>query len=241
MDGIVLGFALSAGMASAFNPCGTAILPSYLAYLFVQAGFDDAASGGGSAPATARRVLVGLWAGLLMTAGFILVFVGGGLAINVAVQAVRAVLPWLAILVGALLVVVGLVMLAGRKPAWFSLPQLMRLQPKRTGRGWATFFLYGLAFATASLSCTLPIFLVVVAQTFAGGFLQGIVGFVLYALGMGLVVTALSVAVALARETVQRWLGSILPAMERLSAVLIIVAGAYLLYYWLWGPGTLVR
>jgi len=105
----------------------------------------------------------------------------------------------------------------------------------RAGTGCGAFFAYGLAFATASLSCTLPVFLVVVAQAFGGGLVQGVAGFAAYALGMGLVVSALSVGVMVARETAERRLRGLLPHIERVSAALIAGAGAYLSYYWILG------
>jgi len=63
------------------------------------------------------------------------------------------------------------------------------------------FFLFGIAFGAASLSCTLPIFLTVVGSAFtADGTGAGLAQFLSYALGMGSVVLALTVTAALARE-----------------------------------------
>ena len=176
-----------------------------------------------------------------MTLGFLLVFTTVGLLVSVAVQAVRSVLPWITVSVGFALIILGVLMLTGGTPRWLGLNLPLTLRADRTRPGYVAFFVYGLAFATASLSCTLPVFLVVVAQAFGGGTAQGVAGFVAYALGMGLVVSALSVGVTVARETAERWLRALLPYMERVSAVLIIAAGGYLSYYWLWGPGTVVR
>jgi len=77
-----LTFAFGAGAAGA-----------HLAYLFVQAGRT-----GGTA---AAQLVRGAVAGSLMTLGFLVLFTAAGLLVGVAVQAVRAVLPWITVGVGA--------------------------------------------------------------------------------------------------------------------------------------------
>lgn len=213
------------------------MLPSYLAYLFMR-------NSGDARPPTAVKpagMLRGIAAGGLMTLGFLVVFVAAGLIVSVAVQLLRTVLPWLTIGIAAGLILLGTAVLAGRTPSWFAINVPMPVQTHKSRQGYQAFFVYGLLFAVASLGCTMPVFMVVVAQAFSGGLAQGIAGFTLYALGMGLVVTALSVAVALARATAEQWLRKMLPLMEKAGAFLVIGAGAYLIYYWLWGAGSLVR
>jgi cytochrome c biogenesis protein CcdA len=67
----------------------------------------------------------------------------------------------------------------------------------------------------------------------AGGIAQGAWQFVGYALGMGLVMTVLTVGTALFKGAVAAYLKRLLPWVERVSAVLIIAAGGYIIYYWL--------
>lgn len=240
-DPVALSFAFSAGAASAFNPCGAALLPSYLAYLFMRTGSGRSQPGvsNGNNGSQAAGPVQGIIAGALMTLGFLIVFIAGGLAISVAVRAVRAIVPWLTVAIGIGLLIFGVLMLLGRAPAWLNVT--MPATMMRSRRGYSAFFFYGIAFAIASLGCTLPIFMVVVAQTFSGGIVQGIIGFVIYSLGMGLVVTALSLGVVLARDTVEKWLYRLLPIMEKIGALLVSGGGLYLVYYWLWGPGAGVR
>ncbi len=64
--------------------------------------------------------------------------------------------------------------------------------------GLLAYAAYGLAFALSSLGCTLPLFLTVVGTGVARGGLAGGLGqLVLYALGMGTVVSMLTVLVSL--------------------------------------------
>lgn len=93
--------------------------------------------------------------------------------------------------------------------------------------------IFGIGYAVASLGCTLPIFLVVVgsALTVQGPF-SGLLQLVNYALGMGLVLTAVSVSAALAHGVLVRRLQRLVPVVESVSGVLLIGAGLYLMYYW---------
>ena len=90
------------------------------------------------------------------------------------------------------------------------------------------------------MSCTLPVFLAVVGSALArSGFVAGALQFVLYALGMGVVMCALTLGVALFKQGTVRWARAVLPYVQPLSAVLLLVAGAYIIYYWLTVGGLL--
>ena len=101
------------------------------------------------------------------------------------------------------------------------------------GQGLIFALAFGVAYAVSSLGCTLPIFLVVVGSSLASGFLQGLLQFLNYALGMGVMVSLVAVGMALLREAALRPLRRLLPYVERLAALFLILAGAYLIAYWL--------
>ena len=102
------------------------------------------------------------------------------------------------------------------------------------GGGLRGYFLYGLTFGVCSVSCTLPVFLVVVGSAVAaGGFLAGMAQFVGYGLGMGAVVTALTVAVALLKEGVLvAGVRRAMPYLHTATALFVVAGGLYVLYYW---------
>lgn len=224
-----VGYAFGAGMVSTVNPCGFAMLPAYLALCL---GMGDPEW---SRRSVVRRALAALGVGLAASAGFVLLFAVLGAAVSAGGRFLIGAMPWLAVGIGAGLVGLGLAMLAGHTPSVGLLAHAVgRL--RRVGVGGAGgFFLFGVAFAGASLSCTLPIFLMVVGSAVAsGGFLAGLAQFVAYGLGMGLVLVALSLATAFVREgLVVGGLRKVLPWTERGAAVLVLLSGAYILYYWL--------
>jgi cytochrome c biogenesis protein CcdA len=57
--------------------------------------------------------------------------------------------------------------------------------------------------------------------------------FVLYALGMGSVILALTLGMAVARTVLVRWLRKVLPYVGIVGAWLMVVAGTYIVFYWL--------
>jgi len=215
-----LAFAFSAGLVAAFNPCGFAMLPAYLSYFL---GVEDAA-GDDAGVGITRALRVGM----LVTAGFVAVFgVVGVLVSNLSVT-IEEYLPWVTIVIGLGLVVLGIAMLRGFELT-VALPKLNKGGDTRTDR---SMFVFGVSYAVASLSCTLPIFLGVTATTFRNSnFASGVSAFAAYALGMGLVLMVLTVAIALARQGLVSSLRSAMRWVNPVSAVLLLIAGAYVAYY----------
>ena len=102
------------------------------------------------------------------------------------------------------------------------------------------YFLFGLSYGVASLSCTLPIFLAVIGSSFAvSGVASSFAQFALYALGMGVVIIALTLSMALFRGAMLGGMRKIMPYVHPIGTWLMIVAGAYIVFYWLTLGGLL--
>jgi len=222
MDGLNLAFAFTAGMLATVNPCGWAMLPSFVAYYLGsrQAGYDE--------QPFVTRLWDGLLLGLLVTAGFLVVFGGAGIAISSGLRAIVQWIPFVALLVGLALTLLGVWLLAG-KSLPFSLPAMnVDLQSRNPKAA----FLFGIAYAFASLSCTLPIFLVVVGTSLtAAGVTGNAAMFFSYAAGMAVVLMAVSLSAALVKGAVTESLRGLLPYVHRIGAVMLILAGLYLIWY----------
>ena len=88
-------------------------------------------------------------------------------------------------------------------------------------------FLYGISYAVASLSCTIAVFISIVPTTLDGAtFATNVATFIAYGLGMGMTLSILTIAVALARTGIVRTFRGLLPHMNQISGVLLILAGA---------------
>ena len=227
--GIKLGFAYAVGAASAVNPCGFAMLPAYLG-VYVSGGNQERDRR--PLPLVARAIMVGLSVSL----GFVVLFGVVGLILGFGAQAiVVTALPYVGLAVGALLIGAGAFMAAGGK-VYTSLAQRLAACIGDPGQlnvpGYA---LFGVSYGLASLSCTLPLFLAVlgVGAGLSSGWLDIIGQFVLYGLGMGSVILALTLGMAVARTVLLRWMRAALPYVGIAGAWLMVLAGAYIVFYWL--------
>jgi cytochrome c biogenesis protein CcdA len=158
VDQAILALALVAGAVAAFNPCGFALLPAYLALLVA----EGPGTGRGSRGAVLARA-VRFSAG--MTVGFVAVFGLFGAVITSLAISVEPYLPVVTVVMGVVLVGLGGWLLAGRSLA----------VPGLAGRGraptwtWGSQIGYGVSFALASLSCTIAPFLAVTARGASDG------------------------------------------------------------------------
>lgn len=234
-QGLPAGYALGAGMVAALNPCGFPMLPAYLG-VFVGTGAAKERK-----PAVAPRVLRAISVSLTITAAFIVLFATAGIALSRGLHAVTQAFPAIGLAVGILMVLLAGWMVAGGT-FYVDLGERAadRLRGVARGTSIPAYFAYGIAYGLVSLSCTLPIFLVIVggAATSSGPG-AAVFHFILYAIGMGLVITLLTVGVSLLQAVVLRTFRRALPFVQPVSAGLLLLAGTYLVYYWLTVGGIL--
>jgi cytochrome c-type biogenesis protein len=164
--------------------------------------------------------------GALVTAGFLGFFALVGLPVSYGVGAIARAVPWVGLVTGAALALAGLLTLLGRQ---LRLPLHLTVRPLRERRLGAM-LLFGVGYGAASLGCTLPLFLTLVGASLGGG--GKITTFLAYGAGMAVVMMALSVLVALAREGAVRAVRPLLPHMTQIAGLLLLASGAYLFYYW---------
>lgn len=196
------------------------MLPAYLALVVLGDGRGDRRRA-----VAVRRALA---ATAVMALGFVAVFGTFGLVIAPLADSVQRYLPIVTVLIGAVLVALGAWMLSGR--------ELTVLMPKpRRGAPTArlgSMFGYGVAYAIASLSCTIGPFLAVTSITFrVGSVLGGLLAYLAYAAGMALVVGVAATTVALAGIAATTAARRLLPYVNRAGGALLIIVGAYVAYY----------
>ena len=227
-DFLPLGYAFGAGMVATVNPCGFAMLPAYLG-LYLGRGEERFAQ-----VSATRRFAQALVVSAAVSAGVVVLFGVAGLVIAAGGYFVVGAFPWIGLSIGVLLVALGLWLLTGHTLYTGFTERLAASLGNDDHKGIRGFFVFGIAYGTASLSCTLPIFLSVVGSALAvQGFLPGATQFVSYALGMGLVIVVLTLALALFKGAVVGLLRQTLPYFQTFSAVLLLLAGVYIVYYWL--------
>jgi cytochrome c biogenesis protein CcdA len=212
---VTAALAVAAGILAAFNPCGFALLPAWAGYhLGGQNGQGDLLG----------RLLAALRLGGLATSAFLVVFGLAGLLFSVGLTVLGAWLPWVGLLIGLTLAGFG-ALLTGRGHA----PGLSLRHAVRPGTDARAVFGFGVAYALTSLSCVLPVFLLTVGIAAGQPAAARLVGFVGFALGMGLVLSLVAIAAALAgsRLTSTRRPARLVP---RLSGAVVLATAVVIVY-----------
>lgn len=216
-----LGLAFAAGLVATINPCGFAMLPAYLSFFL---GLEE--------PGSDRRAGVGatLRVGGIVSLGFFAVFGTTGLLINAGARAIIDWIPYLALGVGVVMVALGVAMWRGYQLN----VGFFKVQGGTAERDTKSVFTFGVSYAVASLSCTLPVFLsVVVGSIASASFFGGFLTYIAYGAGMSALLMGVTLAVALAKHGVIGRLKSMLRHVQRVSAALLVIAGVYIVWFWI--------
>jgi cytochrome c-type biogenesis protein len=216
-----LATSFSSGLLAAVNPCGFVLLPTYLLYFL---GIENLRPG--AQRSSARRALA---VSLAVSGGFMTVFVIIGTVVKLSSNWLVAKSSWLSLAFGVVLIVFGIAMLFGYRLPLTS-PKLDIGQRDRTVR---SMYVFGIAYAIASLGCTIGPFLGTVLGGFStDGVATGVAAIALYGLGMALLVTGLTVTLAIANTGLLRILRSGMGWFEYVSGVFVLLTGLYLTWYW---------
>lgn len=220
-----LWLSFGAGLLAAVNPCGFVLLPTYLMYylgLSGRPGENSARDG-----AVSRALVVSL----SLSAGFMSVFLIVGSISRLFTDWINQNAKYVSLVIGLALVALGVAMLFGyRLP--LTTPKL-DVGGRAKDRTVFSMFLFGVAYAVASIGCTIGPFSGVVLGTIdTSGFAAGLLAILLYGGAMSLLVTSLTVSLAVAQGGLLRVLRKGMTYVETASAVVMIFSGMYLAWYW---------
>ena len=205
------------GVLAAVNPCGFVLLPAYLLYFL---GIDS-----NNQQAPVKRALV---VSAAVSSGFLLVFIIIGTISRLFTQWIELNAKYAGLLIGLALVVMGVAMLAGWKPSFIT-PTIAG----QRDRSLRAMFVFGIAYAVASIGCTIGFLTTAILGSIGvNGFASGVVSIVLYGAGMALLVSTLTVTLAVAKGGLLRVLRNGLRYMDKLAAGFIVLTGLYLSWYW---------
>ena len=215
-------FSFILGVLAAVNPCGFVLLPTYLMFFL---GLE------GSRPDSSQRASLrrALFVGTATSSGFIAVFLVVGLISRLFTSQIERNAKYASLVIGIALIAMGVAMLLGWKPR-IATPTVGGGGKDRTVR---SMFLFGIAYAIASIGCTIGFLTTVIfGSVNRHGFASGVVSTVLYGLGMGAIVTALTVTLAFAQGGLLRVLRNGMRHLDRISAAFLLLTGVYLTWYW---------
>lgn len=213
------------GMVAAVNPCGFILLPTYLMYFLGLQGTRP-----GSQRATMRRAII---VSAAVSTGFLSVFLVAGLISWKFTSWINENAKYATGVIGLALLVLGIAMLFGYKLP-FMTPNLDTggEGPQQTV---TAMFVYGIAYAVASIGCTIGLFIATVfSASERDGIVAGVGNMLAYGAGMALLVSALTIALASANTSLLKFLRGSLQYVDRIAAFFVVLSGLYLLWYFYW-------
>ena len=211
------------GLVAAVNPCGFILLPTYLMYFL-------GISGG--APGTQKASLKrALKVSAAVSTGFLTVFLIIGFLSVPLRSTISSNSKYVTGFIAVVLIVVGVAMLFGYKPP-FMMPQIDSGKKDQTVK---SMFIYGVAYAVASIGCTIGLFLATVFSARPGEtFIDSVGNMVAYGAGMALLVSALTVGFAFANTSLLKFLRNSMQYIDRVAAAFVVLSGLYLAWYFYW-------
>ncbi len=214
------------GMVAAVNPCGFILLPTYLMYFL---GLQGAMPG--TQRATMRRAVT---VSAAVSAGFLSVFLVAGVISYNFTSWINENAKYATGGIGIALLVLGIAMLFGYKLP-FMTPQLDTGGSGGPKQTVSAMFVYGIAYAVASIGCTIGLFIATVfSSSRRDGIVSGVGNMLAYGAGMALLVSALTIALASANTGLLKLLRGSLQYVDRIAAVFVVMSGFYLLWYFYW-------
>lgn len=214
-----IGFSFLQGVLAFLAPCAVALLPGYI-LAFISRNPES----GTNISALLGR---GFKLASLSILGILIIYSIAGAMIVLAGQVLKDYMKWITIGMGGILIVLGILMLLGRSIS-FSF-NIQNSNPKTEA---IEAFIFGIGYAIGALGCLFPLFLIVATQAMAAETVwEGSSYILAYFAGIsGMMILSVLLAI-FAKDFLLKNLRKILPYMEKVTAVLLIIAGVYVIYY----------
>ncbi|MCH8003232.1 MAG: cytochrome c biogenesis protein CcdA [Nanoarchaeota archaeon] len=217
----LISVAIAAGFVTFISPCGIAMLPAYVSYYIGREKSEKNVK---------KDLFNGLKNGLFVSFGLISIFMIIGAIIVYIGNFIKFYIPIFTLVVGLVLIIIGFFMLFNKNFS-FALP--FHLQPKKKiNNGFLRFYTFGIGYGLAVMSCTLPVFLAIIISALStGSVIDGIFIFLIYSVAAAVGVVGISVITAMSKVTIMKKFSRIFPYVRVITAVVIIIAGSYIIYY----------
>lgn len=256
----LVGLAFLAGITCFFSPCAFPLLPGYITFYFQQRASlskrkeEEAAAAGRAAPGSVsagRSALTGLKLGSFSGGGIVLVyFIIGIIVIGLAAISIKVsgtTISYMKPIVGIILLLMGVltVLDVPINTGYITAPFHRLKERIRPSKGVAEIsfspsglFLYGVAYGSASASCSVPVFLaIVITSVLTGSPADAVLTFAVFLFSLWLLMAVMTAVLSVSEEKVRRGLMKHYAAIKKVTGAVFLVAGAYLLWLFLHGEG----
>jgi cytochrome c biogenesis protein CcdA len=224
----LVSYSFALGFWAFFNPCGSAMLPAYIAHYLGSTSEDS--------DVEEATLIKGLSLGLALGAGFLTVFSIIALIFALISSVLLEYAFWFGAGMGLLLIILGVLMLLGKNPLMVPAFEHLAGQVEKSNKHDSSkdlkfYYFFGISYAIASLGCSLPVFLPAIGFAFSVGSLNGVIQFGAYAMGMILTAIAVSIAMVYAREWARELFQKLIRAFRWIGGFAVIGAGIFLIWY----------
>jgi cytochrome c biogenesis protein CcdA len=216
MDVVNLLLAYSAGFLATLSPCALPLLPSYISYYLHL----------GEKPSLKKTVLFAI----MVLTGFLTLYIIIGLLPGYIFNQLAGMLDLIVPILGIILIFLGI--LTGFSNFIVALPMIPLKAPERAGI--KSFYLYGLAYGASSLSCSFPVFILLIFQSAStGAALDVVIIFLVYCAGVASLFVPLTLALSFGKGIIYDRFVKYLPYFKKANALIVFLAGVYLILYWI--------
>lgn len=128
---------------------------------------------------------------------------------------------------GAVIIILGILMISGKNIS-FSI----NINRQQSNSETKEAFFFGLAYAIGALGCLFPLFLIVATQALsAPSPILGASYIFAYFFGISLMMVTAILVSTFAKDFLMRVIRKVLPKMDYITGLLLILGGAYVIYY----------
>lgn len=212
-------FSFLQGVFAFFAPCAVALLPAYIVSFISRNNVANQSK--------IHLLIRGLKLAFFSILGILLIYAIASGFIVMAAELIKSYMKYVAVSLGAILIIIAFLMLFGKE---FTLNIHMK-QKEYTNEIKEAFF-FGVAYAIGALGCLFPLFLVVTTQALSEpNTILGLSYIVAYFVGISLLMLITIMTSIFAQDFINRKIRAILPYMQKISAIFLIIAGVYVIYY----------
>ncbi len=243
--------AVGAGVLSFFSPCSFPLLPGYVSFYLMR---KKETSGG----LNERTMRTALPAGLAASAGILTIFLALAVIGIFFSEAVREMVPVLIPITGAVILIMGIIMVADIDLSRFTFPikekfralvgklKPIFLPPLEKILSFITRkpikfeenedselmgqYLYGLGYGAASAGCTAPVFIALLVASMSYTLFNTALIFLLYAVTTAALMVTFTLLVAASQDTIVNKMRASTGTIKKTGGVILSVVGLYLVY-----------
>ena len=226
LDFFDFGYSFIAGSLAAVNPCGIVMLPVYLA-LYVNGEENSNSQNFSNKINNSLKVIFSVGS------GFIVLFIVISILIYFSQSLIGQVIPFLSIFMSVLIIYFGVGEILNKKTFNSSLMRLANKIGNPKNRGMIPYVLFGISYGLVSVGCALPIFISIVTKTLNDSFLDIIVNFIFYSLGMLSIITFLTLSTLFSVNTYSKINNFFRKYSSIIFGLFLTIAGVYMLSYWI--------